>query len=82
MNTNTEYRENYFKKLKKIDKQKLIEMIIDLNLELSEARRNLTDAENRLYDIKDREYSIGYSDGMKRMLETIEKVFSKGGEHD
>lgn len=82
MSTYKEYRENSYKELKKIDKQKLIEMIIDLKLELIEANRKRTDAEDRVYDIKDREYSIGYSDGMKRMLETIEKVFSKGEEHD
>lgn len=80
--TYIEYSKEDLKKIEKENKAKIMELFRDLNESYLELRDNWETLNSRYYDMQTAEYNRGYSDGMKRMLETIEKVFSKGKEHE
>jgi len=80
--TYIEYSKEDLNKIEKENKTKIMELFRELNEQYLELKGQWETLNSRYFDIQTAEYNRGYSDGMKRMLETIEKVFSKSKEHE
>lgn len=78
--TYIEYSKEDLKKIEKKSKQEIMKLFIELNDEYMNVKREHNDMINRLFDIESSNYYRGYSEGVKRMLETVEKIFAKKGE--
>lgn len=80
--TYIEYSKEDLKKIEKKNKQEIMKLFIELNDEYMDVKRRYNDELNVSYVREAENYNRGYSEGMKRMLETVEKIFAKRGEEE
>ena len=74
------YTKEDLKKIEKKSKQEIFKLFVELNDECMNAIKAYNDMCNRTFYVESENYNRGYSEGMKRMLETVEKIFAKKGE--